>query len=385
MKSANADACSKKSPEIRRVTATTMPRIILKSSWIAIFFLSALLGSAQFSAPKYSNEFLSIGVGARALGMSGAFSAVADDVSAGYWNPAGLTGIDSDLQIAGMHANYFANIAQYDYLSIGKSLDSLSAGSFSLIRFGVDNIPNTIELIDADGNINYDRITSFSAADYAFIFSYARKLGIPGLTLGGNAKVIYRKVGDFASAWGFGLDAALTYDFKNWRFAAVGRDITGTYNAWNMTLDEATIQTFTLTGNEIPTNSLEMTLPRLVLGAARSFSVVDKFEVLAALDLNITTDGRRNTVISGDPFSVDPAFGLELNYDKTIFIRGGLGNLQYITEITGDRNMTLQPNIGIGLRIKSIYLDYALTDIGDQSAALYSNIFSLKLNIFKKA
>ncbi len=385
MKSANADACSKKSPEIRSVTATTMPRIILKSSWIAIFSFAALLGSAQFSAPKYSNEFLSIGVGARALGMSGAFSAVADDVSAGYWNPAGLTGIDSDLQIAGMHANYFANIAQYDYLSIGKSLDSLSAGSFSLIRFGVDNIPNTIELIDADGNINYDRITSFSAADYAFIFSYARKLGTPGLTLGGNAKVIYRKVGDFASAWGFGLDAALTYDYKNWRFAAVGRDITGTYNAWNMTLDEATIQTFTLTGNEIPTNSLEMTLPRLVLGAARSFSVVDKFEVLAALDLNITTDGRRNTVISGDPFSIDPAFGLELNYDKTIFIRGGLGNLQYITEITGDRNMTLQPNIGIGLRIKSIYLDYALTDIGDQSAALYSNIFSLKLNIFKKA
>ncbi len=113
--------------------------------------------------------------------------------------------------------------------------------------------------------------------------------------------------------------------------------------------------------------------------------MVDKFEVLAALDLNVTTDGRRNTVISGDPFSIDPAFGLELNYDQTIFIRGGLGNLQYITEITGDRNMTLQPNIGIGLRIKSIYLDYALTDIGDQSAALYSNIFSLKLNIFKKA
>lgn len=358
---------------------------MLKSSWVIILTFTVLTVSAQFSAPKYSNEFLSIGVGARALGMSGAFSAVADDVSAGYWNPAGLTGIKSDLQIAGMHANYFANIAQYDYLSIGKSLDSLSAGAFSLIRFGVDNIPNTIELIDADGNINYDRITSFSAADYAFIFSYARKLGIPGLTLGGNAKVIYRKVGDFANAWGFGLDAAITYDHKNWRFAAVGRDITGTYNAWNMTLDEATINTFTLTGNEIPTNSLEMTLPRLVLGAARRFNVANKFEVLAAVDLNVTTDGRRNTVISGDPFSVDPAVGLELNYDKTIFIRGGMGNLQYITEITGDRNMTFQPNIGIGLRIKSIYLDYALTDIGDQSAALYSNIFSLKLNIFKKA
>lgn len=354
------------------------------------FFLAILLASlavsavAQTTAPKYSNEFLAIGVGARALGMSNAFTAVVDDVTGGYWNPAALTGISSDLQLAGMHANYFANIAQYDYAAAGKALDSLSAASFSLIRFGVDNIPNTIDLIDADGNINYDRITAFSAADYAFMFSYARKLGIPGLTVGGTAKVIYRQVGDFANAFGFGLDAAVTYDMGPWRFAAVGRDITGTWNAWNMTLDQNTRQTFLLTGNEIPENSMEVTLPRVVFGVARTFDVADKFSVLTALDMNVTTDGRRNTVISGNPFSVDPAFGLELGYDNTVFIRGGVGNLQYITEMNGDRPLTFQPNIGIGLRIKSIYLDYALTDIGDQSAALYSNIFSLKINIFKK-
>ncbi len=349
-----------------------------------LLLLTSVSAFAQTTAPKYSNEFLAIGVGARALGMSNAYSAVVDDVTGGYWNPAAIIGIKSDLQLSGMHANYFANIAQYDYAAVGKAIDSLSAASFSLIRFGVDNIPNTIELIDADGNINYDRITAFSAADYAFIFSYARKLGVPGLTLGGNAKVIYRKVGDFANAFGFGLDAALTYDMGNWRFAAVGRDITGTWNAWNMTLNEATRQTFLLTGNDIPTNSMEVTLPRVVLGAARSFRVAGKFDVLAALDLNVTTDGRRNTVISGDPFSIDPAFGLEMNYDKTVFIRAGVGNLQYITEITGDRPLTFQPNIGIGLRIRSIHLDYALTDIGDQSAALYSNIFSLKIDINKK-
>lgn len=363
-----------------------MPRTLHITGVIALFLLVLVpfAGRGQATAPKYSNEFLAIGVGARALGMSNAFSAVVDDVTGGYWNPAALTRVSSDLQLAGMHANYFANIAQYDYAAIAKPIDSVSTAAFSLIRFGVDNIPNTIDLMDADGNINYDRITSFSAADYAFIFSYARKLGVPGLTLGGNAKVIYRKVGEFASAFGFGLDAAVTYDLGNWRFAAVGRDITGTWNAWNMTIDERTRETFILTGNEIPTNSMEVTLPRIVFGVARTFKASDKFEVLTALDMNVTTDGRRNTVISGNPFSVDPAFGFELGYDKTVFIRGGVGNLQYITEMNGDRPLTFQPNIGIGLRIKSIYLDYALTDIGDQSAALYSNIFSLKINIHKK-
>ena len=335
-------------------------------------------------APKYSNEFLSIGVGARALGMSNANSAVVNDVTAGYWNPTGLLDIDSDLQLGAMHANYFANIAQYDYASIGKCLDSTSAASFSLIRFGVDNIPNTTELIDADGNINYDRITTFSAADYAFIFSYARKLNVPGLRVGGSAKIIYRKVGDFASSWGFGLDASVSYDRGPWRFAAVARDVTSTFNAWNFSLDEATQQTFELTGNELPQNSLELTLPRLILGAARDFQFSDKVGMLAAADIVITTDGRRNTIISGDPFSIDPAVGLEFDYDQTVFIRGGFGNLQYVQNISDERELTFQPNIGIGLRIKQIYIDYALTDIGDQSTALYSNIFSLRLNLFKQ-
>lgn len=349
---------------------------------ISLLFCGSIF--AQNSAPKYSNEFLSIGVGARALGMSNAQGAVVNDVTSGYWNPAGLLGIKSDLQIAGMHANYFANIAQYDYAAIGKGIDSVSAGSFSVIRFGVDNIPNTTELIDADGNINYDRITSFSAADYAFIFSYARKLKTPGLNVGASAKIIYRQIGDFATSWGFGIDAGATYERGQWRFGLMARDVTSTFNAWNITLDEQTQQTFLLTGNELPENDLELTLPRLVLSAARSFEIGEKLDLITAIDFNVTTDGKRNTVIASDPISVDPTFGLELGYEGTLFVRGGIGNLQYITEIDGARKLTYQPNIGIGLRIKRIYLDYALTDIGDQSTALYSNIFSLKLNIYKQ-
>ena len=206
---------------------------------VILFLLIDVDASSQLTnevpddlTPKYSNEFLTIGVGARALGMSLAQVASVNDVTSGYWNPAGLLGIKSDLQIAAMHSEYFAGIAKYDYAALGKSLDSSSAASISFIRFGVDDIPNTTDLIDAGGNINYDRITSFSAVDYAFVFSYARRVGtarkskddLPlvnktnpdggGLRWGANAKIIYRHVGDFATAWGFGLDAGAQYDWR---------------------------------------------------------------------------------------------------------------------------------------------------------------------------
>ena len=339
---------------------------------------------AQSDAPKYSNEFLAIGVGARALGMGNAYTAAVNDVTSGYWNPAGLMGVNSDLQVGAMHSEYFAGIAKYDYIGLAKPIDSMSTIGFTFVRFGIDNIPNTIDLFDPSGNIDYDRITSFSSADHAFILTYARKLRTPGLRVGGNVKVIYRRVGEFGKAWGFGLDAALQYDRKQWRFAAVARDVTSTFNAWSYTLDQRTIDVFTQTGNEIPVNSVEVTLPRLMLGVARQFNIGSKFKILAAIDLENTFDGKRNTLIKSSTFSTDPRVGLEFGYANVVFVRTGVSYFQYVTDINDKRTLSLQPNIGLGLKIKSVTLDYALTDIGDNSVALYSNIFSLRFDLFKK-
>ncbi len=340
-------------------------------------------GLAQ-DAPKYSNEFLAIGVGARALGMGSAYTAAVNDVTSGYWNPAGLLGVRGDLQVGAMHSEYFAGIAKYDYIGLAKPIDSLSTIGFSFVRFGIDNIPNTIDLIDPSGNIDYDRITTFSSADHAFILSYARKLSVPGLRVGGNAKIIYRRVGEFGKAWGFGLDAAARYDRDQWHYSAVVRDVTGTFNAWSYTLDQRTIDVFTQTGNDIPTNSVEVTLPRLMLGVARQFKMGPKFGLLASADLENTFDGKRNTLIKSDLVSVDPRAGLELGYAGIIFVRAGVSNIQYVQNISGKEELSIQPNIGVGLKIKSLAIDYALTDIGDNSVALYSNIFSLRFDLFKR-
>ncbi len=130
--------------------------------FIIIILASTLAGFAQ--APKYSNEFLAIGVGARSLGMANAQTGITEDVTAAYWNPAGLAYQSSDIQVGLMHNEYFAGIAKYDYAGFSMKLDTASTIGFSVIRMGIDDIPNTIDLYDNQGNINYNRITRFSTA-----------------------------------------------------------------------------------------------------------------------------------------------------------------------------------------------------------------------------
>ncbi len=357
-----------------------MKRKIIISA-IAVLFLSFTLVA---QAPKYSNEFLSIGVGARALGMSNSYVTSVNDVTSGYWNPAGLANIGNQYQVALMHSEYFAGIAKYDYGGIATRLDSSSVLGISIVRFGVDGIPNTTDLVDANGNVDYNRITTFSAVDFAFLLSYAKTMKIPGLRLGGSAKIIRRRVGDFAGAWGFGIDAGLQYDHKKWKFAAMARDLTSTFNAWTFNLSDKMKETFIATGNDIPSNSVEITLPKLLLGTARKFDFTKKISLLAEVNCDLTFDGKRNVLIKSKAVSVDPHLGLEAGYMNLVFLRAGIGNCQSYTDVYGKSIRTFQPNIGVGVRIKSVYIDYAFTDIGNQSVALYSHVFSLKVDINKK-
>ena len=360
--------------------------MVLRRFLLMHCLLGLLAGNLRAQAPKYSNEFLSIGVGARALGLSNAFTALANDATAGYWNPAGLTRIQSNLQLSLMHTQYFAGIARYDYGSLAFRSGDNNHFALSYIRFGVDDIPDTSELIDPEGNINYDRIRSFSASDNAVFFSYARLFpSVENLRIGANAKIIRRTAGSFAGAWGFGLDIGLQYQWKAWHFAAVGRDITSTFNAWSYDFSEEMREVFTLTGNEIPKSSLEVTLPRVVLGAARQFYFREDFGLQASLDMVITTDGRRNVLIKGDPFSLDPSLGLELSYKNLLFLRTGLGSYQRYTHEDESYGGGMQLNMGLGINLgERLSIDYALTDVGDQSVALYSNIFSLRFNIDRR-
>lgn len=334
---------------------------------------------------KYANNFLYNGVDARGRSMGNAIMASSEDVFASYWNPAGLVDMDTErTQLGYMHV--FDGLYNFDVagLAIPTKKEGQVLG-FTALRYGVDDIPNTIFLVDESGNINYDNVQTFSSADYGGYLTYSRRLN-PKLSIGGSAKIIHRNVGDFASAWGGGIDFGMKYTSENGKFkgGAFARDLFGTYTTWNFTFDDPEIrQVFIDTGNEIPEDgSIEASSPSLVLGGNYLFDL-GRVTVLPEANLDMTFDGERNTLISSSVLSVDPHAGIEVGYDKTIFLRAGLNNIQELTNIETELvAWDMQFSGGAGVKLPGFELDYALTKFDFREDL--THLVTLKLGLQKQ-
>lgn len=341
---------------------------------------------------KYSNEFLNIGAGARGLAMGGAQVASAEDGNAGYWNPAGLVNVIDNPSASLMHAEYFAGIGKYDYLSTAIPMSGgYKTLGFSLLRFGVDDIPNTLFLVQPDGSLDYNNIQSFSSADYAFLISYAQVINdndTRAISWGANTKIIYRNVGSFAKAWGFGFDAGFLYRSAGLRFGVSARDVTTTFNAWSFSFTDEEKQVLYLTDNDIPVKSTELTAPTLVPAIGYNFKLANKLHLLTEADFDVTFDGQRNTLISGNPISIDPKFGMEINIANTVFVRAGVSNFQRALAdgdtLNQKRVWIYQPSLGAGFKVGNVAIDYAFTNLANQSNPLYTNVFSLYIDLVPK-
>lgn len=356
-----------------------------KVAFYTLFILSLYVNPfttwAQL-APKYSNEFLSIGIGGRGLAMGKAMAAVTEGPNAAYWNPAGLLSIKKGGQLALMHASYFAGIANLDYAGFAASINTKNPSTLavSIIRFGIDDIPDTRFLFTSDGRLDYSQVSSFSAADYAIWASYAKQLGgSDKWRLGVNLKVIHRNAGTFANAWGAGVDVGLQYKGEHWQWGVMGRDLTTTYNVWSVNSEELE-DVFIQTGNDIPIQSTEITLPRLQVSGAYNTNLSKSISLLAAFGADITTDGERNAILSTGLISADPYAGLEVGYKDRVFIRAGSGNFQRIQ----DDRLDTQLSFGLGLQFKTVTIDYALSNVGEATNNLYSHVFSLSFKIQKE-
>ncbi len=354
---------------------------IIKISALILALVGASFQIANAQSRTFSNEFLSLGVGARALGMGNTQVAAVKDVTSGYWNPAGLTQIEN-FQVSFMHSEIFSGQGKYDYLGLAAPIiDDKHAFGLTILRFGVDDIPNTLFIVEPDGSINYDNLSTFSAADYAFILSYAQHY--KQLQVGGNLKLIHRQVGSFANSWGFGIDLAAQYlTSNNIRLGAIVRNVTTTVNAWSFNFTDREQDVLAATNNEIPVNSVEITRPEIVLGGAYVFTINQDLNLLAELDIQVTTDGKRNTLLSGNPISADPRLGAELAYKGLVFLRTGFNNIQRITgdDFEADESWSIQPNIGVGINVKAVTIDYAFTGLNNTDTGFFSHVFSIKLD-----
>jgi hypothetical protein len=355
---------------------------------IFILFILLIFSLTEYGQiVRYSNDYLNIGTSARNISLGNSVVSSVNTCNSGYYNSAGLSRLNNKYDFSLMHSEYFAGIAKYDYAGFAYKVDEQMGVAVSLIRLGIDDIQNTLYLIDDNGNVDYDRIELFSVADYAMFVSIGKKSKIQGLSYGGSAKLIYRSQGEFAKAYGFGIDLGAQFKYDKWLFGANFTNATTSFTAWFYNIDEHTQEVFQNTGNEIPHNSIELTMPQLTLGAGRYFIFSDKTGLRSELDLLFTFDGKRNALISFNPVSLYPQMGFEFDYSKTLFVRVGVNNFQLIPDFMRnakeddvyfkDKSLDFVPAIGLGIVFHGFKLDYALTDVGNLGISLYSHISSI--------
>ncbi len=349
----------------------------MKKITILILFISQIATSQVVR--NYSNEFLNIGVDAASFGMGKAVSASTNDVNSIYWNPAGLIHV-KETQASIMHTEYFQGIAKYDYVAYAKPIDDSSTVAFSFIRFSVDDILNTTQLIDSQGNIDFNRVSLFNASDMAFHFGYAKHHLLKNFDFGINAKVIHRRIGEFAKSWGFGLDAGLQYQSNKYNFGLMLRDITTTFNAWSIDSEAFDVISNAVPGqNQEEPETMELTKPKAQLGISRIFEFGHDYKLTTEVDLNMRFF-KTNDLLATDFVSIDPAIGFQMAYDDMVYLRAGINNFQNHTNFDNSKSLAIEPNFGVGFKYNGIQIDYALSNIGGASGTLYSNIFSIKMD-----
>jgi hypothetical protein len=300
--------------------------------------LLPLAASAQgFVNAKYAGEFLSSGVGGRSAGLGGAGTGFTNDVTAGYFNPSGLSFV-SYPQIAILHESRFAGEINYDYVGAALPFDANQTFALSAIRLGLDGIKDSRNaLVDRNGNgvldeddrIDETKIKLGGSADWAIYGSYARKID-DKLAVGGSLKVLYKTVLEH-SAWGLGFDVSATYKpVEDLTVGAMLADATKSLLTWD-------------TGNQ------EFIVPTLRLGAAYKYRINDDHSVMPVVDGAFRFEGRHEaTMVDLGIASLDVQGGLEYSFKEKLFLRAGYTDLQQIT-------------VGAGVKLPKLNIDYAFT------------------------
>jgi len=316
--------------------------------FLALVFM-AMAGSA--GATKYAGAFMENGGGARALGMGGAFTAVADDPSTTFWNPAGLATM-ADREILLMHSERFGDLIDRDFISYTQPVawnilgGSSSGVGLSVIRLGVDDIPFTEHLTDqldtnGDGVVGPDEIVGLldlqddiiykSDQELAMMVSYGEMVGT--WQVGATVKMVRQSIGQYSSL-GVGADVAFLRP-RVWRrldFGIKFQDLTTTYLSWNTGRNEL------ITPAIVPALAWRQPLPAWNMDYTLAGSLESRFDNRGDADQ-----------YSSGAFSANAHLGLEVGFSRKVFLRGGFDSGFESGNLTA----------GAGFRINPLTVDYA--------------------------
>jgi hypothetical protein len=345
---------------------------------------SSTAWAQSFMQVSYGDDLFSVGGGARALGMGGAQVSLVNDVTAGFWNPAGLIGI-TQKEIAYMHSERFGGIVAYDYGAFALPLrNSDDVIGITFFRQGVDGIKNTLNAWDRERDRPKanpsDHITEFSTADMALLLSYASKLN-ENISWGTSAKLIYSKLGPFANGFGYSLDVGALYRSEKFMAGVNIHNITTLMKLWSINESELEPLRDYFKDEEIenafPTGQNEFSLPSVRAGVSTWYDI-DDIRITGAFDVVTHFEGRKTYNLNLGSISFQPHLGTEIGYKETIFLRFG------VTDVFTDRDSKINasPTLGAGFRVNSLFFDYGFSSFAGANANLgYTHRISAKISI----
>jgi len=294
---------------------------------------------AQVYVAKYAGEIMTLGAGARPASLGGAYSAIALDVNASVYNPAGLVSLTYP-QLALMHEEKFGNLINYDYAAIALPYGTDMAVGVSVSRIGIEGIPDTRNsLYDVNGDgvvdiltdrVDYNKISYFNNTDYIVYFSGAKRIN-ENLSLGANVKLIRRDIAEFY-ANGIGIDLAALYKASdNLSLAANLQDATTTLVSWS-------------------TGRNELVTPTLKLGAAYSSEIWNGV-ITPLADVDVRFENRRYaSQFNVGSVSFDSHLGVEYRYKNLLGFRAGYNDIKELT-------------FGIGVKLPKLSIDYSFNSM----------------------